>query len=198
MQSVVTGGKLWWADEESAQLGTVTKRDGRNMVILRNKTSGVVHMKVYDREGQKGKQAYAHLRTEIKTQEHAHLPYTLMVPCCLPFADCASHSGRNPCQINNGGCSQLCFPTSENTRSCSCTVGYNLRSDRMSCEGTFPKIRSSQCATTIVVLLMTVTRICLFETFFCFYYSKCEAISQCMRSFYMPKTCSALIYLLWV
>uniref|UniRef100_A0A672Z036 EGF-like domain-containing protein n=1 Tax=Sphaeramia orbicularis TaxID=375764 RepID=A0A672Z036_9TELE len=42
---------------------------------------------------------------------------------------------RNPCQINNGGCSQLCFPTSENTRSCSCTVGYNLRSDRMSCEG---------------------------------------------------------------
>ncbi|KAI4806135.1 hypothetical protein KUCAC02_010715 [Chaenocephalus aceratus] len=93
---MVTGGKLWWADEESAQLGTVTKRDGRNPVILRNKTSGVVHMKVYDREGQKG---------------------------------------RNQCQINNGGCSQLCFPTSENTRSCSCTVGYNLRSDRMSCEG---------------------------------------------------------------
>ncbi|TKS67473.1 Prolow-density lipoprotein receptor-related protein 1 [Collichthys lucidus] len=50
----VMGGKLWWADEESAQLGTVTKRDGRNTVILRNKTSGVVHMKVYDREGQKG------------------------------------------------------------------------------------------------------------------------------------------------
>uniref|UniRef100_A0AAV2K5L6 EGF-like domain-containing protein n=1 Tax=Knipowitschia caucasica TaxID=637954 RepID=A0AAV2K5L6_KNICA len=90
------GGKLWWADDDSAQLGTVTKRDGRNPVVLRNKTSGVVHMKVYDREGQKG---------------------------------------RNPCQVNNGGCSQLCFPTSENSRSCSCTVGYNLRSDRMSCEG---------------------------------------------------------------
>ncbi|MEQ2283123.1 Low-density lipoprotein receptor- protein 1B [Ameca splendens] len=92
----VMGGKLWWADDESAQLGTVTKRDGRNFVVLRNKTSGVVHIKVYDREGQKG---------------------------------------RNPCQVNNGGCSQLCFPTSENTRSCSCTVGYNLRSDRSSCEG---------------------------------------------------------------
>uniref|UniRef100_A0A8C6WZR3 Low density lipoprotein receptor-related protein 1Bb n=1 Tax=Neogobius melanostomus TaxID=47308 RepID=A0A8C6WZR3_9GOBI len=92
----VMGGKLWWADDESAQLGTVTKRDGRNPVVLRNKTSGVVHMKVYDREGQKG---------------------------------------ENLCQINNGGCSQLCFPTSENSRSCSCTVGYNLRSDRMSCEG---------------------------------------------------------------
>uniref|UniRef100_A0A8C6V3R4 Low density lipoprotein receptor-related protein 1Bb n=1 Tax=Neogobius melanostomus TaxID=47308 RepID=A0A8C6V3R4_9GOBI len=98
----VMGGKLWWADDESAQLGTVTKRDGRNPVVLRNKTSGVVHMKVYDREGQKG--------------------------------ECVG-TRRNLCQINNGGCSQLCFPTSENSRSCSCTVGYNLRSDRMSCEG---------------------------------------------------------------
>lgn len=58
MSLIGTGGKLWWADEESGQLGTVTKRDGRNLVILRNKTSGVVHMKVYDREGQKGKQAH--------------------------------------------------------------------------------------------------------------------------------------------
>ncbi|KAK3568547.1 hypothetical protein QTP86_008754 [Hemibagrus guttatus] len=92
----VMGGKLWWADDDLAQLGTVTKRDGRGFVALRNKTSGVVHMKVYDREGQKG---------------------------------------RNACQLNNGGCSQLCLPTSENTRSCACTVGYNLRSDRLSCEG---------------------------------------------------------------
>uniref|UniRef100_A0A8C7IEQ3 EGF-like domain-containing protein n=1 Tax=Oncorhynchus kisutch TaxID=8019 RepID=A0A8C7IEQ3_ONCKI len=92
----VMGNKLWWADDDSAQLGTVNKRDGRTPVVLRNKTSGVVYMKVYDREGQRG---------------------------------------RNPCQVNNGGCSQLCFPTSENTRSCSCTVGYNLRTDRMSCEG---------------------------------------------------------------
>ncbi|XP_058248902.1 low-density lipoprotein receptor-related protein 1B isoform X4 [Hemibagrus wyckioides] len=90
------GGKLWWADDDLAQLGTVGKRDGRGFVALRNKTSGVVHMKVYDREGQKG---------------------------------------RNACQLNNGGCSQLCLPTSENTRSCACTVGYNLRADRLSCEG---------------------------------------------------------------
>ncbi|XP_049341186.1 low-density lipoprotein receptor-related protein 1B isoform X1 [Astyanax mexicanus] len=92
----VMGGKLWWADDDLAQLGTIAKRDGRNPMVLRNKTSGVVHMKVYDRDGQKG---------------------------------------RNACQLNNGGCSQLCLPTSENTRSCSCTVGYNLRTDRLSCEG---------------------------------------------------------------
>ncbi|CAG10095.1 unnamed protein product [Tetraodon nigroviridis] len=50
----VMGGKLWWADDDSGQLGTVTKRDGKNLAILRNKTSGVIHMKVYDREAQKG------------------------------------------------------------------------------------------------------------------------------------------------
>ncbi|RXN00434.1 Low-density lipoprotein receptor-related protein 1B [Acipenser ruthenus] len=90
------GDKLWWADENSAQFGTVNKKDGRNPVVLRNKTAGVVHIKVYDKDGQKG---------------------------------------RNPCQLNNGGCSQLCLPTSANTRTCSCTVGYDLRNDRMSCEG---------------------------------------------------------------
>lgn len=68
MTSLITGGKLWWADEESGQLGTVTKRDGRNVVILRNKTSGVVHMKVYDREGQKGELAtHKHGQTQRKT-----------------------------------------------------------------------------------------------------------------------------------
>lgn len=87
MTLVITGGKLWWADEESGQLGTVTKRDGRNLVILRNKTSGVVHMKVYDREGQRGKQAYTHQHTEIKTRGHTHtLPiYTY---CTLLLAFC--------------------------------------------------------------------------------------------------------------
>ncbi|KAL1786413.1 low-density lipoprotein receptor-related protein 1B, partial [Sigmodon hispidus] len=44
--------KLWWADQNLAQLGTCNKRDGRNPTILRNKTSGVVHMKVYDKEAQ--------------------------------------------------------------------------------------------------------------------------------------------------
>ncbi|XP_007606059.2 low-density lipoprotein receptor-related protein 1B-like, partial [Cricetulus griseus] len=88
--------KLWWADQNLAQLGTCNKRDGRNPTILRNKTSGVVHMKVYDKEAQQG---------------------------------------SNSCHLNNGGCSQLCLPTSETTRTCMCTVGYYLRKNRMSCQG---------------------------------------------------------------
>ncbi|XP_030628050.1 low-density lipoprotein receptor-related protein 1B [Chanos chanos] len=92
----VMGGKLWWADDVLAQLGIVNKKDGKNLVVLRNKTTGVVHMKVYDKDRQRG---------------------------------------QNPCQVGNGGCSQLCFPTSESTRTCSCTVGYSLRVDRLTCEG---------------------------------------------------------------
>ncbi|XP_048808618.1 low-density lipoprotein receptor-related protein 1B isoform X3 [Lagopus muta] len=88
--------KLWWADQNLAQIGTCNKRDGRNPTILRNKTSGVVHMKVYDK---------------------------------------AAQQGSNSCQFNNGGCSQLCLPTSETTRTCVCTVGYNLQKNRMACKG---------------------------------------------------------------
>ncbi|XP_016379393.1 low-density lipoprotein receptor-related protein 1B-like, partial [Sinocyclocheilus rhinocerous] len=92
----VMGGKLWWADDVLAQLGTINKRDGKNLTVLRDKTTGIVHIKVYDKDSQKG---------------------------------------RNPCIPNNGGCSQLCLPTSETTRTCSCTTGYNLRPDRSTCEG---------------------------------------------------------------
>lgn len=85
---MVSGGKLWWADDESGQLGTVTKRDGRNPVILRNKTSGVVHMKVFDREGQKGKPTNSHQDiVEKKKQRDTHC--LLMLPHCLPFAGSA-------------------------------------------------------------------------------------------------------------
>lgn len=66
--TMVAGGKLWWADDDSGQLGTVTKRDGRNLAILRNKTSGVIHMKVYDREAQKGN--FISLFTSSETHTH--------------------------------------------------------------------------------------------------------------------------------
>ncbi|KAJ8003649.1 hypothetical protein DPEC_G00150520 [Dallia pectoralis] len=90
------GAKLWWADDSLAQMGTVRKTDKLDIEVLRNKTTGIVHMKMYDKDSQ---------------------------------------SGRNLCQVDNGGCSQLCFPTSDGTRSCFCTTGYSLHSDRVSCKG---------------------------------------------------------------
>ncbi|XP_058238194.1 low-density lipoprotein receptor-related protein 1B-like isoform X2 [Hemibagrus wyckioides] len=92
----IMGSKLWWADDALAQIGTVRKKDGQNMAVLRSKTTGVVQIRVYDKDGQKGK---------------------------------------NVCVLNNGGCSQLCLPTSEHTRTCWCTTGYSLTADRSTCRG---------------------------------------------------------------
>lgn len=49
-----SGSKLWWADDALAQIGTVRKKDGQNMTVLRSKTTGVVQIRVYDKDGQKG------------------------------------------------------------------------------------------------------------------------------------------------
>lgn len=91
MTLTVAGGKLWWADEESAQLGTATKRDGRNPLVLRNKTSGVVHMKVYDREGQKGVPARAHqptLAQDVASESPTHAQDASSLACCCWLCFC--------------------------------------------------------------------------------------------------------------
>lgn len=46
---------MWWADDLLAQIGTVRKKDGQNLAVLRTKTTGVVQIRVYDKDGQKGK-----------------------------------------------------------------------------------------------------------------------------------------------
>lgn len=53
-----TDRTLWWADQNLGQLGTCNKKDGRNPTVLRNKTSGVINMKVYDKAAQQGKLYY--------------------------------------------------------------------------------------------------------------------------------------------
>lgn len=42
---------------------------------------------------------------------------------------------NNSCDVGNGGCDQLCNVTSNNTQYCSCTEGYTLSSDGISCNG---------------------------------------------------------------
>ncbi|XP_016534121.1 low-density lipoprotein receptor-related protein 1-like isoform X3 [Poecilia formosa] len=92
----IMGDKLWWADQGTDQMGTCDKKDGGNWKVLRNSTSPMMHMKIYNETVQKG---------------------------------------TNFCSKNNGDCSQLCLPTSHNTRACMCTAGYSLRTGQQSCEG---------------------------------------------------------------
>lgn len=42
------GEKLWWADQGTDQIGTCDKSDGKNCKVLRNNTSPMMHMKIYN------------------------------------------------------------------------------------------------------------------------------------------------------
>ncbi|KAK2516454.1 Lrp1 [Columba guinea] len=44
----IMGDKLWWADQASERMGTCKKKDGSEVTVLRNSTTLVMHMKVYD------------------------------------------------------------------------------------------------------------------------------------------------------
>lgn len=50
----IPGDKLWWADQVSEKMGTCNKADGSESVVLRNSTTLVMHMKVYDESIQLG------------------------------------------------------------------------------------------------------------------------------------------------
>lgn len=55
---LATGDKLWWADQGSDQIGTCDKKDGGNWKVMRNNTSPMMHMRIYDESTQKCKTAY--------------------------------------------------------------------------------------------------------------------------------------------
>jgi len=50
----VVGDKLWWADQGTDQIGTCDKKDGSNWKVLRNSTSPMMHMKIYNETVQRG------------------------------------------------------------------------------------------------------------------------------------------------
>lgn len=54
---LATGDKLWWADQGSDQIGTCDKKDGGNWKVMRNNTSPMMHMRIYDESVQKCKKA---------------------------------------------------------------------------------------------------------------------------------------------
>lgn len=57
--SYLPGDKLWWADQGTDQIGTCDKKDGSNWKVLRNSTSPMMHMKIYNETVQKGTGAAA-------------------------------------------------------------------------------------------------------------------------------------------
>lgn len=59
LHSFPAGDKLWWADQGTDQIGTCDKKDGGNWRVMRNNTSPMMHMRIYDEEVQKGEKHVA-------------------------------------------------------------------------------------------------------------------------------------------
>lgn len=126
LHSFPAGDKLWWADQGTDQIGTCDKKDGENWRVMRNNTSPMMHMRIYDEEVQQGEKLFCCDRVEVfKSNRFSH-----RTPFFSPLS-----AGINLCSNNNGDCSQLCLPTSPTTRSCMCTAGYSLKSGQQSCVG---------------------------------------------------------------
>uniref|UniRef100_A0A673BUV4 Low density lipoprotein receptor-related protein 1Ab n=1 Tax=Sphaeramia orbicularis TaxID=375764 RepID=A0A673BUV4_9TELE len=70
--------KLWWADQGTDQIGTCDKKDGGNWKVLRNNTSPMMHMKIYDEDVQKGESLYqvsqlqSHIQEDCRMSKHTN------------------------------------------------------------------------------------------------------------------------------
>lgn len=60
--AVCLGDKLWWADQGTDQIGTCDKSDGGNWKVLRNNTSPMMHMRIYNESLQTGTGRTSHCR----------------------------------------------------------------------------------------------------------------------------------------
>nr|XP_032823068.1 low-density lipoprotein receptor-related protein 1-like isoform X2 [Petromyzon marinus] len=56
----IMGDELWWADTATEQLGTCSKKDGSKPKVLRNGTAGIVYLRSYDPDVQKGENQCSH------------------------------------------------------------------------------------------------------------------------------------------
>ncbi|XP_035377067.1 low-density lipoprotein receptor-related protein 1 isoform X2 [Electrophorus electricus] len=92
----VMGDKLWWADQGTDQVGTCDKIDGGNWKVLRNNTSPVMHMKIYNETvQQKG--------TNLCTKNNGDcsqlcLPTSASSRACMCTAGYSLKSGQRSCE----------------------------------------------------------------------------------------------------
>uniref|UniRef100_A0A3Q2X6U1 Low density lipoprotein receptor-related protein 1Aa n=1 Tax=Haplochromis burtoni TaxID=8153 RepID=A0A3Q2X6U1_HAPBU len=91
--------KLWWADQGTDQIGTCDKKDGGNWKVLRNSTSPMMHMKIYDETVQKG----AEFGTNLCSNNNGDcsqlcLPTSPTTRSCMCTAGYSLRRGQQSCE----------------------------------------------------------------------------------------------------
>ncbi|KAG7278878.1 hypothetical protein CRUP_036392 [Coryphaenoides rupestris] len=91
----VMGEKLWWADQGTDQIGTCDKKDGGNWRVLRNSTSPMMHMKIYNETVQTGANLCSHNNGDCS---QLCLPTSPSTRACMCTAGYSLRSGQQSCE----------------------------------------------------------------------------------------------------
>lgn len=113
---------IYWTDWETKSINRAHKTLGTNKTVLISTLHRPMDIHIYhpyrQPEGNTNRPAHTHL--EILIYQHL-----LSLPC-PPVAD-------HPCQINNGGCSNLCLLSPDGGYKCACPTNFYLAADGKQC-----------------------------------------------------------------
>uniref|UniRef100_A0A671QVS2 Low density lipoprotein receptor-related protein 1Ab n=1 Tax=Sinocyclocheilus anshuiensis TaxID=1608454 RepID=A0A671QVS2_9TELE len=92
----IMGDKLWWADQGTDQIGTCDKSDGGNWKVLRNNTSPMMHMKIYN-------ETVHQLGTNLCSKNNGDcsqlcLPTSPTTRACMCTAGYSLRTGQHSCE----------------------------------------------------------------------------------------------------
>uniref|UniRef100_A0A8D0AW64 LDL receptor related protein 1 n=1 Tax=Sander lucioperca TaxID=283035 RepID=A0A8D0AW64_SANLU len=91
----IMGNKLWWADQGTDQIGTCDKKDGGNWKVLRNSTSPMMHMKIYNETVQKGTNLCSNNNGDCS---QLCLPTSQTTRACMCTAGYSLRTGQQSCE----------------------------------------------------------------------------------------------------
>uniref|UniRef100_A0A8C4HE85 EGF-like domain-containing protein n=1 Tax=Dicentrarchus labrax TaxID=13489 RepID=A0A8C4HE85_DICLA len=91
----IMGEKLWWADQGTDQIGTCDKKDGGSWKVLRNSTSPMMHMKIYNETVQKGTNLCSNNNGDCS---QLCLPTSPTTRACMCTAGYSLRTGQQSCE----------------------------------------------------------------------------------------------------
>uniref|UniRef100_A0A672MS28 LDL receptor related protein 1 n=1 Tax=Sinocyclocheilus grahami TaxID=75366 RepID=A0A672MS28_SINGR len=91
----IMGDKLWWADQGTDEIGTCDKSDGGDWKVLRNSTSPMMHMKIYNETVQTGSNMCSNNNGDCS---QLCLPTSPTSHSCMCTAGYSLRTGQQSCE----------------------------------------------------------------------------------------------------
>uniref|UniRef100_A0A671RGZ8 Low-density lipoprotein receptor-related protein 1-like n=1 Tax=Sinocyclocheilus anshuiensis TaxID=1608454 RepID=A0A671RGZ8_9TELE len=91
----IMGDKLWWADQGTDEIGTCDKSDGGDWKVLRNSTSPMMHMKIYNETVQTGSNMCSNNNGDCS---QLCLPTSPTSRSCMCTAGYSLRTGQQSCE----------------------------------------------------------------------------------------------------